>query len=89
MTGHDHGELPVGVLIDDTRFHVPRPVETGSTVTVFNSSDTDATLTADDGTFDVDVPAHALVTFVAPGAPAAYRVRNRDDPAYQDVLVVE
>jgi putative copper resistance protein D len=89
MAGHDHGKLSVGVLIDGTRFHVPGPVAAGSTVTVFNSSDTDATLTADDGAFDVDVPGHALVTFPAPDRPGSYEFGSRADPAYRDVLVVE
>ena len=89
MAGHDHGELSVGVLIDDTRFHVPRPVDAGSTVTVFNSSDTAATITAADGSFDVDVPSHALVTFTAPDRPGSYDVASHGDPAYRDVLVVE
>jgi hypothetical protein len=88
MAGHDHGELSVGVLIDATRFHVPRPVAAGSTVTVFNSSDTAATLTADDGAFDVAVPAHALTTFRAPEKPGRYAFGSRTDPAYRDVLVV-
>jgi putative copper resistance protein D len=89
MAGHDHGELSVGVLIDAIRFHVPGPVDAGSTVTVFNSSDDDATITADDGSFDVDVPAHALVTFRAPYEPGSYAFENRLDPFHQDVLVVE
>ena len=89
MAGHDHGDLSVGVLIDDTRFHVPHPVRAGSTVTVFNSSDTSATITADDGSFDVDVPGHALVTFTAPEAPGSYDFGSRPDTAYRDVLVVE
>jgi putative copper resistance protein D len=89
MAGHDHGELSVGVLIDATRFHVPRPVDAGSTVTVFNNGDAEATITADDGSFDVDVPAHALVTFQAPAEPGSYSFTNRADAAYQDVLLVE
>jgi putative copper resistance protein D len=89
MAGHDHGELSVGVLVDDTRFHVTRPVEAGSPVTVFNSSDTAVTITADDGSFDVDVPGHALVTFPAPDGPGSYEFASRTDPAYRDVLVVE
>jgi putative copper resistance protein D len=89
MAGHDHGDLSVGVLIDDTRFHVPSPVDPGSTVTVFNSSDTAATITADDGSFDVDVPAHALVTFPAPDEPGSYDFGSRTATGYRDVLVVE
>jgi hypothetical protein len=68
---------------------VPRPVTPGSTVTVFNSSDGDVTITAADGAFDVDVPGHALTTFRAPDRPGRYAFGSRTDPAYQDVLVVE
>jgi putative copper export protein len=89
MAGHDHGELSVGVLIDDTRYHVPGPVIAGSTVTVFNSSDTEVTITAGDGAFDVDVPGHALTTFRAPDEPGRYAFASRTDPEYRDVLVVE
>ncbi len=89
MAGHDHGDLSVGVLADDTRFHVPAPVDAGSTVTVFNSGDADMTLTADDGSFEVDLPGHALTTFVAPAEPGTYGFGSRTDPAYRDVLVVE
>ncbi|SFO75602.1 putative copper resistance protein D [Geodermatophilus dictyosporus] len=88
MAGHDHGELSVGVLVDGERFHVPRPVAPGSRVTVFNSSDTEVTLTADDGGFDVVVPGHALLTFPAPGAPGEYGFTSRHDPGFRDVLVV-
>jgi hypothetical protein len=88
MAGHDHGELSVGVLIDGTRFHVPRPVDAGSVVTVFNSSDDEASITADDGSFDVDVPGHALVTFPAPGRAGSYAFGSRTDSSYRDVLVV-
>jgi putative copper resistance protein D len=89
MTGHDHGDLSVGVLVDDTRFHVPGPVDAGSTVTVFNSSDAEASLTADDGSFDVSVGGHALVTFRAPDEPGRYAFGSRTDEAFRDVLVVE
>ena len=89
MAGHDHGELSVGVLVDDTRFHVPSPVDAGSLVTVFNSSDADATITADDGSFDVEVPGHALITFPAPDEPGSYDFGSRTDPAFRDVLLVE
>ena len=63
-------------------------MDAGSTVTVFNTSDAGATITADDGSFDVDVPGHALVTFRAPDDPGRYAFGSRTDPAYRDVLVV-
>jgi len=89
MAGHDHGELSVGVLIDGSRFHVAGPVAAGSRVTVHNSTDQDVSITADDGSFDVDVPGSTLTTFLAPDQPGEYRFTSRHSPAFTDVLVVE
>ena len=88
MAGHDHGELSVAVLIDDTRFHVAGPVDAGSRVTVHNASDTEVTITAADGSFDVVVPPHALITFAAPDAPGSYPFASRHSPSFADVLEV-
>ena len=89
MAGHDHGELSVGVLVDATRFHVAGPVPAGSRVTVFNGTDQDVTLSADDGSFDVAAPAGSLITFVAPTEPGEHRFSSRHSASYTDVLVVE
>jgi len=89
MAGHDHGELSVGVLIDGSRFHVAGPVAAGSRVTVHNSTDQDVSITADDGSFDVDVPGSTLLTFLAPDQPGEYPFTSRHSPAFTDVLVVE
>ena len=89
MAGHDHGELSVGILVDATRFHVAGPVAAGSRVTVHNSTDQPVTITADDGSFDVDVPGRTLLTFPAPDQPGQYRFTSRHSPTYTDVLVVE
>jgi putative copper export protein len=89
MAGHDHGPLTVGVLVDDTRFHVAHPVAAGSRVTVFNGSDHEVSLTAGDGSFDVTVPAGSLMTFPAPDQPGEHPFTSRTDPSYADVLVVE
>jgi putative copper resistance protein D len=88
MAGHDHGELSVGVLVDDERFHVPRPVAAGSRVTVFNSGEETVTLTADDGSFDLVVPAGSLTTFVAPDQPGEHPFTSRHSAAFADVLIV-
>jgi putative copper resistance protein D len=88
MHGHDHGELSVGVLVDATRFHVARPVRAGQPVTVFNGSGADVTLTADDGSFDVVLPAGTLTTVTAPPAPGRYPFGSRHDRRFRDVLVV-
>ncbi len=88
MAGHDHGELSVGVLIDGTRFHVAGPVDAGSRVTVHNATGTEVTITSADGSFDVVVPGHALMTFEAPGEPASYPFVSRHSSSFADVLVV-
>jgi putative copper resistance protein D len=88
MRGHDHGELSVGVLIDDTRFHVSSPVSPGQLVTVNNQSTTEVTITADDGSFDVVARGQTLLTFAAPDTPGGYRFTSRHSPEFMDVLVV-
>lgn len=79
MSGHDHGELSVTVLVDGDRFHVQGAVRPGQPVTVFNSSSSPATVTAVDGGFEVDVPVRAIVTFPAPAAPGSYAFVNLSD----------
>ncbi|MGY1858243.1 copper resistance D family protein [Modestobacter sp. SYSU DS0290] len=88
MAGHDHGELSVGVLVDAERFHVAGPVAAGSRVTVHNGSDQPVTLTAEGGAFDVEVPGHTLLTFLAPEEPGEYPFSSRHSPAFTAVLVV-
>lgn len=89
MAGHDHGELTVGVLVDETRFHVAGPVAAGQRVTVHNGTDQEVTITADDGSFDVEVPGRTLLTFLAPDEPGEYAFASRHSATYTDVLVVE
>ncbi len=89
MAGHDHGELSVGVLVDEERFHVARPVVAGSRVTVFNGSDAEVTLTAADGSFDLAVPPGTLTTFLAPEEPGEHPFTSAHSESYADVLVVE
>ncbi len=88
MSGHDHGELSVGVFIDDSRFHVSEPVSAGQRVTVYNESNTIRTITATDGSFDVRVPGQTFITFTAPSNPGSYPFTSRHSPAFGDILVV-
>ncbi|GAA4879794.1 copper resistance D family protein [Serinicoccus chungangensis] len=96
MSGHDHGDLSVTVLVDDERFHVTAGVRPGQRVTVYNSSDAAATITADGpddgGAFDVDVPARTFVTFAAPDRAGDYAFVSRPDgaeaPGFADTLLV-
>ncbi|MFN2319052.1 MAG: copper resistance D family protein [Dermatophilaceae bacterium] len=88
MSAHDHGELSVGVLVDAERFHVSTPVRPSQPVTVYNSSNLDATLTARDGSFNVNVPARTFITFQAPTLPGTYEFENQHDSAFLDLLHV-
>jgi putative copper export protein len=88
MTGHDHGQLSVTVLVDETRFSVSSPVAAGSRVTVHNPTSTEVTITAADGTFDVVVPGRTLTSFVAPDQPGPHPFASRHSPAFTGVLVV-
>ncbi len=88
MSGHDHGDLSVTVLVDGTRFHVSAPVAPGARVTVHNSTTTEVTITADDGSFDVVVPGRSLLTFAAPAQPGTYPFSSRHSESFGDELVV-
>lgn len=88
MSGHDHGDLSVTVLVDETRFHVSAPVAPGARVTVHNSTTTEVSITADDGSFDVVVPGRSLLTFAAPAQPGTYPFSSRHSESFGDVLVV-
>jgi putative copper resistance protein D len=88
MAGHDHGDLSVTVLIDETRFHVSAPVPPGARVTVHNGTATDVSITASDGTFDVVVPGRTLMTFQAPQEPGSYPFFSRHSSTFTGLLVV-
>jgi putative copper export protein len=88
MAGHDHGTLSVGVLVDDERFHVPAGFTVGQTVTVYNQSTVEVTITAADGAFDVVVPGRTFATFTAPGPPGSYAFSSRHSRQFTDVLEV-
>lgn len=79
MSGHDHGELSVSILVDTDRFHVAGTVRPGQPVTVYNRSSAAATISALDGTFDADVGPRTFITFIAPAAPGDYDFTNRGD----------
>ncbi len=88
MAGHDHGDLSVTVLIDQTRFHVSAAVAPGTSVTVHNATRTEVTITALDGSFDVVVPGGTLMTFPAPDAPGSHPFESRHSDSFTGVLVV-
>jgi hypothetical protein len=55
---------------------------------VHNSTTTEVSITADDGSFDVVVPGRSLLTFAAPAQPGTYPFSSRHSESFGDVLVV-
>ncbi|WP_113839706.1 CopD family protein [Blastococcus sp. TF02A-26] len=86
--GHDHGDLVVPVLVDPGGFTVTEPVTAGAVVTVHNPTDTDVTLTAEDGSFDAVIPSGSLTSFPAPGTPGSYPFTSRHSAEFTGVLEV-
>ena len=89
VPGHDHGDLTVTVHVDATGFHVGGQVAAGSMVTVYNETKTDVTITASDGSFDVEAPGLSLFAFEAPDEPGTYPFSSRHSPSFTGVLVVD
>lgn len=88
MSGHDHGELVVGILVTEGTFMVAGPVPAGGTVSVLNGEDRPQSITAEDGSFDVEAPPGSLFLFDAPQTPGEYPFFSSEDPSYRGVLVV-
>jgi putative copper export protein len=79
MSGHDHGDLSVSILVDEDRFHVAGTVRPGQPVTVYNSSDAAVTITALDGSFEADVGPRTFITFTAPTEPGDFGFTSRPE----------
>ena len=60
------------ITISGFRFSGPITVAPGQLITVTNADGAPHTVTADNGAFDVSVPAMSTVTFHAPMAPGSY-----------------
>jgi plastocyanin len=70
-SGDQSGGGAVAVTIQGFAFDA-QPVTAGASFKVENKDSTDHTFTADDGSFDVDVPAGETVTVTAPSAAGTY-----------------
>ncbi len=81
--------LVVGILVDEGTFHVAAPVAPGASVSILNTEDEPQTVTAQDGSFDLQAPAYALFSFTAPAEPGQYPFRSTLDGSYQGLLVVQ
>ncbi len=92
MSGHDHGDLSVSILVDEDRFHVAGTVRPGQPVTVYNRSGATATITALDASFDAEVGPRTFITFPAPAAPGDYAFVSRPEgvpsDGFADTLMV-
>jgi plastocyanin len=71
VTSHTPAKAEAGKTIDIKDFQynpADLAVKVGDTVTVTNADDAPHTVTAEDGTFDVNVPAHGSATLTVPKA---------------------
>lgn len=81
-------EQPV-ITINDFEYAVPGPVAAGAVVTVVNNDSETHTVTAVDGSFDVNVPGGDTVTFTAPAAAGSYAFFCEFHSNMEGTLVVE
>ena len=88
MSGHDHGDLSVSVLVDEGRFHVSGTVRPGQRVTVYNSGPEQVSLTATDGSFDAVAGPRSFITFEAPAGPGDYLFASTLAGRGEDILLV-
>jgi plastocyanin len=86
-TGGESGAT-VAVTIDNFTFDA-QPVKAGATFSVENKDDTDHTFTADDGSFDVDVPAGKTVTVDAPADAGTYKYHCKIHSSMKGELTVQ
>jgi plastocyanin len=66
------GSGSAAVVVDNFSFKVSEPVKSGQSFHVQNKDDTEHTFTADNGAFDVDLPAGKTVTVPAQ-QPGTYK----------------
>jgi plastocyanin len=78
----------VAVTIDNFTFDA-QTVTAGASFKVENKDDTDHTFTADDGSFDVEVPAGETVTVDAPAEAGSYTFHCKIHPSMKGTLTVE
>jgi plastocyanin len=76
-----------GITIANFTFS-PTPVKAGSTVTVTNNDTPTHTVTADDGSFNVTIPAGKTATFTAPSKPGTYKFHCNIHHTMHGVLTV-
>jgi plastocyanin len=82
------GAEEVVITISDFAFEVPDSVPAGAEITIVNEDSAFHTVTADDGTFDVEAPGGESVTFTAPDEPGEYAFHCTPHPQMTATLVV-
>lgn len=76
------------IHIESGAYRDAAPVAAGSMVTVMNMDDATYTVTADDGSFAVKVPAGAMITFKAPGKAGNYPFHSDGKAGMHGTLTV-
>ncbi|WP_211320730.1 cupredoxin domain-containing protein [Arthrobacter livingstonensis] len=83
------GDAMAGMIhIESGAYRDAAPVPAGSMVTVMNMDSAAYTVTSDDGSFTVKVPAGAMATFKAPGKPGSYPFHSDGGAGMHGVLTV-
>jgi plastocyanin len=77
------------ITIASFAFTTPLTVSPGATVTVTNTDSADHTVTADNASFDVSVPAGQTVTFTAPSTAGSFSYHCTIHPTMHGTLIVK
>lgn len=77
------------ITIAGFAFTTPLTVSPGATVTVTNTDTADHTVTADNASFDVSVPAGQTVTFTAPSKAGSFSYHCTIHPSMHGTLIVK
>lgn len=98
MTQMPSGSTPSGealapatagtITISNFLYEVPVSAQPGETITVHNNDSVEHSVTADDGSFSVDIPANGTATFTAPAQAGTFAFHCTYHPQMHGTLIV-
>lgn len=89
LAAHQIGKKKPTITISMFAFTVPKNVKAGATIKVVNKDAAPHTVTADDLSFDVSVPAKSTVKFKAPATVGKYPFHCTVHSTMKSTLVVK